>query len=220
MTLAALHAEVADYRAQAGELAEEFSRIHAEVVADDNLTPTGKRERLEPLHQEVTEKMGALHKQEKAAVRGLKEALERNVFGLSPTASTDANQVVSYRDAATLARTLEDSEAATELYEQATRSGDTTLATAVMERAMVRGWSSVTNDYLERHPSTRRDLEDLTALAQYSENPLAVTAQYLPPSLNLPHSAGFPKLSGQTSAPPARSVPSLADTMARRLGLS
>jgi hypothetical protein len=220
MSLEALHTEVAGYRTQAGELAEEFSRIHAEVADDPSLTPTGRRERLEPMHQEVVEKMSALHKQEKAAVRGLKENLERAVFGLSPSASTDPAKLVSYRDAASRARELDDRDDAAELYESAKRSGDTILAAAVMERAMVRGWSTVTNDYLERHPSARRDLEDLTALAQYSENPLAVTAQYLPPSLNLPHSAGFPKLSGQTAAPPVRNVPSLADTMAQRLGLS
>jgi hypothetical protein len=220
MTLPELHTEVAGYRAQAGELADEFSRVHAEVAADDNLTPAGKRERLEPLHREVAEKMSALHKQEKAAVRGLKESLERNVFGLSPSASTDPAKLVSYRDAASRARELDDRDDATELYESAKRSGDTILAAAVLERAMVRGWTTITNDYLERNSASKRDLEDLTALAQYSENPLAVTAQYLPPSLNLPHSAGFPKLGGQTSAPPARSVPSLADTMARRLGLS
>lgn len=220
MSLNALHTEVANYRTQAGELAEEFSRVHAEVADDDSLTPVGKREHLEPLHREVVEKMAALRQKEKLAVRTQKETLQRRLFGLSPSASADANQVVSYRDAATLARTLEDSDAATELYEQATRSGDTTLATAVMERAMVRGWSKVTNDYLERHPSARTDLEDLTALAKYTDNPLAVTAQYMPPSLNLPHSAGFPRLGGQTAAPPVRGVPSLADTMARRLGLS
>nr|WP_176458764.1 hypothetical protein [Rhodococcus sp. 15-649-1-2] len=220
MSLEALHAEVAALRTQASELSEEFTRTHAEVEADEGLTPAGKRERLEPLHREVTEKMSALHKQEKAAVRGMKEQLERNVFGLSPSASGDPAKLVSYRDAASRARELNDHDDATELYESAKRSGDTILAAAVMERAMVRGWSTITTDYLQRNTASKSDLDDLTALAKYSDNPLSVTAQYMPPTLNLRHSAGFPTLGGQTTASPARGVPSLADTMAQRLGLS
>ncbi|WP_052066185.1 hypothetical protein [Rhodococcoides fascians] len=218
MSLEDLHTEVAALRAQAGELSEHFTRTHAEVTADDGLTLAGKRERLEPLHQEVTEKIAALHKSEKAAVRGMKEKLERRVFGLSPSASNDPAKLVSYRDAASRARELDDQDDAAELYESAKRSGDTILAAAVMERGMVRGWTSITRDYLERNTASKTDLDDLTALAKYSDNPLAVTAQYMPPSLNLPHSAGFPRLGGQTTAPPVRGVPSLADTMTRRLG--
>lgn len=206
----ALHTEVAGYRAQAGELAEEFSRVHAEVDANPNLTAVGKREELEPLHAATVEKMSALHAREKAAVKGLKEGLERRLFGLSPSASTDASRLVSFRDAAARARELEDSDSASELYESAKRSGDDVLAAAVMERSMVRGWSSVTDDYLDRHPSARADLADLTALAQYSDNTLAAMVHYVPPSLNVKHSAGFPKLGGQTThapAPGARELP-------------
>ncbi|WP_051365090.1 hypothetical protein [Rhodococcus sp. JG-3] len=200
MSIEELHGEVAAIRTQAGELADDFARTHAEVADDPNLTLAGKHDHLEPLHREVAEKMAALHKQEKAAVRGHKEQLERRLFGLSPSGSSDPAKLVSYRDAASRARELNDRDDAAELYESAKRSGDTILAAAVMERAMVRGWSTVTNDYLERHPTARQDLDDLTALARYSDNPLAVTAQYMPPTLNLPHSAGFPKVGGQTAA--------------------
>ncbi|SCX24773.1 hypothetical protein [Mycolicibacterium fluoranthenivorans] len=200
MSLEPLHEEVQGYRDQAGRISEEFSRVHAEVEADPSLTATGRRERLEPLHAEVTEQIGALHAREKAAVKAEKEKLERRVFGLSPSASSDPAKVVSFRDAQARARELEDSDDAAELYESAKRSGDNILAAAVLEKALVRGWSKIKGDYLERNSTTRDDLDDLTALAKYGDNALFNTAHYMPPSLNLPYSAGMP------SVPPLNSI--------------
>lgn len=194
MGLESLQAEVESCRAEAAQISEEFSRVHSEVEADPSLTTTGKRERLEPLHTEVVEQIGALHAREKAAVKTVKETLERRVFGLSPSASSDPAKVVSFRDAQARARELEDSDDAAELYESAKRSGDTILAAAVLEKALVRGWSKIKEDYLERNTTTRGDLEDLEALAKYGNNSLFNAAHYMPPSLNLPHSAGMPDL--------------------------
>lgn len=217
MSLVSLHAEVQGYRDQASELASEFSRVHAEVAEDPNLTPNGRRERLEPLHYEVSAQMRALHDREKAAVRTEKENIERRVFGLSPSASTDPAKIVSFRDAQARARELEDSDAATELYESAVRSGDDILAAAVLEKALIRGWSAIKDDYLERHTTTGNDLEDLEALARFTNNSLAATAQYMPPRLNLPHSAGFPDTQLHKAAKPTP-VPSVVDQM-RNAGL-
>lgn len=219
MSLEALHAEVEKYRTEAGELAEEFSRIHTEVVNDPTLTPIGRRERLEPLHRQVTEQMSALLAREKAAVKTEKEKLERRVFGLSPSASNDPAKVVSFRDAQARARELEDSDEAAGLYESAKRSGDTILAAAVLERALTRGWSAIKEDYLQRNTTTRDDLDDLEALARYANSGLATTAQYMPPSLNLPHSAGFPDIRQHKHRTP-RGVPDFGDVMAQRLGLA
>lgn len=49
-----------------------------QVANDPNLTAVGKREHLEPLHQQVTEQMSALRDREKAAVKAEKEKLERH----------------------------------------------------------------------------------------------------------------------------------------------
>lgn len=200
MSLSELHAEVEGYRAEAGQLTEEFTRVHAEVADDPNLTPVGKRERLEPLHREVTEQISALRAREKAAVKSAKEQLERRVFGLSPSAANDPARVVSFRDAQSRARQLEDSDEAAELYQSALRSGDNILATAVLEKALVRGWSSIKEDFLERNTAARGDLDDLAALAKYEDNSFLNLTHYMPPSLNLPHSAGFQRLGGQTTA--------------------
>ncbi|OBK70264.1 hypothetical protein [Mycobacterium sp. 1274761.0] len=217
MSLTDLQTEVEGYRAEAGQLAEEFTRVHAEVADDPNLTPAGKREHLEPLHREVTEQISALHAREKAAVKTAKERLERRVFGLAPSASSDPARIVSFRDAQARARELEDSDDAQEIYQSALRSGDTILATAILEKALVRGWHSIKRDFLERNPTTESDLDDLSALAKYQGNGLANVAHYMPPSLDLPHSAGFPRLGGQTTAATPRGVPSLKDEMEQRV---
>lgn len=194
MSLEALHTEVTSYRAEAGQLADEFTGIHAQVADDPNLTPTGKRERLEPLHREVTERISALHAREKAAVKSEKERLERRVFGLSTAASSNPAQIVSFRDAQARARELNDRDDAEQVYQAAVRSNDKVMAAAVLEKALVRGWTTIKDDFLERNRGTRDDLDDLTALAKYAENSLINTAHYMPPSLNLPHSAGFPNV--------------------------
>lgn len=219
MSLEALRAEVEGFRTEAGHLAEEFSQVHAKVVDDSNLTAVGKREHLEPLHTEVVEQMSALHAREKAAVKTEKEKLERRVFGLSPSASSDPRKVESYRAAQDRARKLEDSDDAAELYESAKRSDDNILAAAVLEKALIRGWPAIKEDYLERNTTARDDLDDLAALAKYSDNSLFNTAHYMPPSLNLPHSAGFPDTRLHKHGTP-QGAPSLGDFMARQLGLS
>ncbi|QHD84417.1 hypothetical protein GR168_02670 [Gordonia sp. JH63] len=218
MSLEDLHTEVEGYRAEAGRLAEEYTRAHAEITSDRNLTNDGQREHLEPLHEEITEKMAALRTREKTAVKTYKEKLERNVFGLSPSASNDPNRVVSFRDAQARARELDHSDDAQELYESAKRSGDDILAAAILEKALVRGWSSIKNDYLERNASKRDALEDLGALAKYTDNSLAVTAQYMAPNANLPRpSAGFQQLGGRTAHGQPKPVPDLADQINRFL---
>lgn len=219
MSIEALHTEVERYRTEAGELAKEYSRVHAEISGDPGLTTEGKRERLAPLHAQVTEQMSALRAREKTAVKAEKEKLERRVFGLSVSASSDPAKVVSFRDAQARVREVEDSDDAEQLYQSALRSGDNILATAVLEKALVRGWSSIKEDFLSRNTTTRDDLDDLTALARYSDNGLAITAQYMPPSLNLPFAAGFPNTQMHKHAAP-KSVPSLGDVMAQRLGLA
>ncbi|OFJ55179.1 hypothetical protein [Mycolicibacterium grossiae] len=204
MSIEALQAEVQSYRTEAGQLSEDFARTHAEVENDRNLSAAGRRQKLEPLHRDVTEKISALHAREKAAVQGMKEKLERRLFGLTTAAASDPARVVSFRDAQSRARQIEDSDDAQEIYQSALRSGDDIMATAVLERALVRGWSNIKQDYLSRNASARSDLDDLAALAKYTENGFANLINYVPPQLNLPHPSGFPDVPPEPNrmAPP------------------
>lgn len=219
-SLTDLHTEVEQCRSEAGRLSEEFTQLHSEVEADPSLSPEGKRERLEPAHVDVVNQIKALSAREKAAVKNVKEQIERRLFGLSESASSNPAQVVSFRDARALARQLDDRDEAKQVYQDAVRSDDKVLAAAVLEKALVRGWTSIKDDFLERNRGTREDLEDLEALAKYNDNRLANAVHYMPPSLNLPRPAGFPQLGNKTAAATPRGVPSLADQMAQRLGLA
>ncbi|WP_368834361.1 hypothetical protein [Mycobacterium intracellulare] len=219
MSLTDLQAEVESYRAEAGQLAEEYAQRQAEVAANPNFTPAGKREHLEVYHGEVVSQISELREREKSAVKAAKESIERRLFGLAPSASNDPARIVSFRDATARARQLEDADEAEEIYHSALRSGDQVLATAVLERALVRGWSSIKADFLERNQAARSDLDDLAALAKYQANSLATVAHYMPPSLDLPHPAGFPDTRLHTRSEPQR-PPSIADEMARRVGMS
>lgn len=192
MSLAELQTEVEGYRAEAGRLAEEYAARQAEVADNPNFTPAGKREHLEPYHYEVVEQIRELREREKSAVQAAKETLERRVFGLSPAASSDPARIVSYRDAAARVRQLEDADEAQEIYQSALRSGDQVLATAVLERALVRGWGSIKRDFLSRNAGVGRDLDDLEALAKYDNNRLANVAHYMPPSLSVDRPVSIP----------------------------
>ncbi|WP_144033087.1 hypothetical protein [Mycolicibacterium vaccae] len=173
---------------------EEFTRVRDTVSADRTLAIEGKWEHLEPLHNEITEQIRERHAREKAAVKRAKEKLERRVFGLSPSAATDPARVVSFRDAQSRARQLEDRDDAEEIYQSALRSGYDIMATAVLERALVRGWSTIKEDWLERNAGTRDALDDLSALAKFSKNSLFNTLHYVPPTLNLPRAGRIPKV--------------------------
>lgn len=194
MSLVDLQVEVETYRTAAENLTEEFTRTHEEVAADHTLTNEGKWERLEPLHTETVEQINDLRAREKTAVKNFKEKLERKVYGLSPSASTDPAKIVSYRDAQARARDIQDSDEAEELYQSALRGGDNIMATAILEKALVRGWTSIKRDYLERNSTARNDLDDLEALARFTDNAFASLVHYVPPQLNLKRPAGFPNI--------------------------
>lgn len=216
MSLTDLQTEVEGYRAEAAQLANEYAQRQAEVADNPNFTPAGKREHLEPYHYEVVSQINELREREKRAVQTAKEKIERRVFGLAPSASNDPARIVSFRDATARARQLEDANEAEEIYQSALRSGDQVLATAVLERALVRGWPSIKRDFLSRNAGTQSDLDDLEALAKYDNNRLFNVAHYMPPRLDLPHSAGFPDTRLHTHSKP-QGVPNLGDVMAQRL---
>lgn len=194
MSIEDLHTEVQGYRDQAGRLAEDFARLHSEIESNPSLTVEGKREQLEPQHAEVVERIQALHAREKSAVKTEKERLERRLFGLTATASNSSDSIASFRDAQARANKLEDQGEADEMYRDAIISGDKILSTAILKKAISRGWSSIKEDFLDRNTAARGDLDDLAALTKYTDNGFLNIMHYMPPSLNLPHSSGFPKL--------------------------
>ena len=47
------------------------------------------------------------------------------------------------------------------------RSDDTTLAAAVLARALANGWNSIVAEYVKQHPKAAEDLKDLAKLRKY-----------------------------------------------------
>lgn len=179
MSLDAMESEIADLRAQAADLGDNYAREQFEISTDPNLTDAGKQDALAPLHENLTTKVAALHQKEKALVKSKREALERTLFGTSGR-STD---IVSFRDAQRIAASLTDLEDAHITYTNALRSDDTVLARAIFQQSVGRGWDKITADYLSRNPSAEAAFKDLEGIRRYEQNTLKATIHYMTPGM-------------------------------------
>ncbi|KZF00881.1 hypothetical protein A2J03_09860 [Rhodococcus sp. EPR-157] len=195
MSLEFIEGKIDDIRAEAAGVIDEYSRTQDEVSRDPNLTDTGKREHLAPIHESTSEKLKALRQQEKDVVRAKRENLERSVFGLPAGSASDPARLVSFRDAQDRANRLTDRDEAEQAYKSALRSDDSVLAQAILGQALTRGWSNVTSDYLERNPQSRADLVDLKAIREYEQNTLAASVHYSMPSLSAAVPMSVPRVS-------------------------
>lgn len=195
MSLEFIEGKIDDIRAEAANLVGDYSRTQAEIASDPRLTADGKREELAPIHESVSEKLKALRQQEKDVVKTKRESLERRVFGLPAGTTGDPARLVSFRDAQDRANRLTDRDEAEQAYKSALRSDDTVLAQAILGQALTRGWTNVTDDYLERNPQSRADLNDLKAIGQYEQNTFAVTMQYMMPGLTTDVPVSAPRVS-------------------------
>jgi hypothetical protein len=195
MSLEFIEGKIDDIRAEAADLVDQYSRTQDEVSRDPNLTDAGKREHLAPIHESVSEQLKALRQREKDIVKTKRESLERSVFGLPAGTTSDPARLVSFRDAQDRANRLTDRDEAEQAYKSALRSDDRVLAQAILSQALTRGWSNVTNDYLERNPQSRADLNDLEAIGQYEQNTLAVSIKYMMPGLTTAVPVSAPRVS-------------------------
>lgn len=194
MSLESLESEIDGLRTQAEELRDEWDHTATEIANDTSLSAEGKRDYLEPLHQELTEKISGLRNKERTLVTRTRETLERSAFGLPATASSDAGQISLYREAQSRAAALTRLEDAEDEYRNALRSDDHTLAKAILSKAVEYNWRSIIDDYAERNPGLRTTLDGITQLTKFQNNSLANITHYIVPTLNLEHSAGFPQL--------------------------
>lgn len=180
MSLDTLESEIAGLRSKAAELADSYAQTQAEITADPNLTESGKRDALAPLHQEMMTSVAELHQQEKAIVQSKRDALERTVFGTNGTSA----EIGPYREAQSIAARITDSDDAQAVYTSALRSNDNVLAQAVFAQANERGWSKITADYFSRNPSAKAALDDLERIRQYEQKTLGAAMHYMTPRLS------------------------------------
>ena len=167
MSLEFLTSQIAKIRAQAAGIQEQWSRAYREVGADRNLTDEGKRTSLDELFQKLQAELRGLLGKEKQLVQTKQESLERALFGLN---SSDANKIIAYRDAQDRAGRAKEEAEARALYNSAIISGDDILAKAVLAKAVEFGYRRILDDWGQRNPVWREELNDLTGIKHYNND--------------------------------------------------
>lgn len=183
MSLTQLEAQIADLRVQAERIQSRWARTSDLLDADRNLTDSGKRAKLDSEHAQVSAKLSDLRKKEKELVNAKRQSLEKSLFGLSSVTSSDPSHIIAYRDAQDRASRLTQSDDATEVFAAAIRSGDKTLAAAVLARALANGWSSIVTEYIKHNPAAAEDLDDLAKIQEYSPFEAGLSYATMSPSL-------------------------------------
>lgn len=190
MSLTQLESEIEGLRAKAARIIESGRSFHTSVNSDRALTDIGKREKLDTERARIKTKLSELRARERELINNKREWLERQLFGLSRSASFDPQELIGFRDATERAAKLgKDSAAAAALLDSATRSGDRTLAAAIAAHALSQvkppglaisdGWRTIINGYAEKFPSDGDKLTDLLALTK--RQTVNTVFAYMPP---------------------------------------
>lgn len=131
------------------------------VRNDGRLTPQAKRQEIAQHYLAAKQKLNGLLEEERALTAKKRNDVERDIFGQRDPGPAG---VVAYRDAQDRALRLRpaDEDHALALLISARHSGDDTLASAVLSRALHFGWSGVISTYTDNYPEQRERLEDLT----------------------------------------------------------
>jgi hypothetical protein len=145
--------------------ANQRTRIEA-IRANRNLSPEGKRAQIARLYLDSKREVAKLEQQEAGNRKARINDIRKQVFGL--TGSQSAQDVISYRDAQDRVAALgpHDEEKALALYDRAELSGDTILASALVNRALEAGWVNLANTYIEANPYKGGMVEELWDLQQ------------------------------------------------------
>lgn len=181
MSLDSMEAEIADLRAKAAELVDDYARTQHEISCDPSLTDSGKTDALTPLHDQMKAGVAALHQREKAVVASKREELERSLYGTTGYAS----DISSFREAQTIAARITDADEAHTMYTNALLSDDKMLARALFQRAGTQGWDRVTAEHLSRNPSVKATLADLEVIRRHEQSGgFGAAVNYMTPSLS------------------------------------
>lgn len=175
MTLDYLTSQIAGLRSEAAEVQNRAYRFEKEVDNDTSLSDEGKSERKTANYESFKAMLGTLRDKEIVAVRTRKDSIMQGLFG---TTTSNPSDVIAYRDAQDRAQRLGDHTEALATLERATLSGDKSLATAILLKAVDSGWRSVINAYSESNPGTSEALSDLASIAAYEDKSFERTMAY------------------------------------------
>ena len=140
-----------------------FRRYHA-IDADERLSADAKVEDKIRAFGKLDRDIKAIHAAEVAARETRRISLERDLFGLRPTAT--ASDVVAHRDAVERAQTLTKLSDAARAMQTARDIGDDQLVRAIAAQAIEQGWDALVGAYVgEIRPDAASKIAELTRMA-------------------------------------------------------
>lgn len=147
---------------QAARIAASLAATVESIRKSNDLSPDGKRRQIAKAYIEAKNALAPLRQQEAAQTAATRQRLERTLYGA--TGRLDPSQAISRRDAADRAARANTLAAANALLDQAERSGDDELASAVARHAAYRGWLDVTVRYAQQRPEANAALQKLAEI--------------------------------------------------------
>lgn len=163
MALDTLNRQIEALRQQATDQARSYRNERAAIENDRRLTLEGKEELLTPLSARTKATLESLGKQEDKLLKDRMESLQSSLVTKLGSTSTD---IIAMRDAEDRADRLENGEEAARVLERAIRSGDRSLAHAILRRGLEAGWRDVVNQATTAFPEAADTLRDLTEVEQ------------------------------------------------------
>lgn len=135
-----------------------YRRTRVNIEQDRNLSPEGKRAHILPLQDNLKTKLADMQAQEMKLLTDKMESLQSSLITKLGSSSSD---IIAMRDAEERADRLENQEEAVRVIQRAVRSGDKSLAHAVLRRGMDSGWSDVVAIATEAYPDAAQIISDI-----------------------------------------------------------
>jgi hypothetical protein len=158
----------AAFKERATEVKHAHRAARQEIQGDPMLSDLAKRERTEELNTQTRKALSDMRAEQQTYVKDLRTKVERELLGTQPM---DAQSVLLRRDAADRARRIADEKEALAVLEDATRSGDDSLAHAVGYRARNSGWINALDAYREAQPGSADTATALAKLESLDRDP-------------------------------------------------
>jgi hypothetical protein len=164
MSLDYLDQQLEAVRAKAATVQRNLSSTKREMNNDPSLSQVGKDEAVKALTESSRNLMNSLRQEEDKLAVDKRASLERTVSG---SVGIDSASIISYRDAQDRADRLEGHHEAARLMDRALNSGDKSLASAVAQAAISKGWTDVYEPWAAQNPTVAEAANDLAQLNRY-----------------------------------------------------
>jgi hypothetical protein len=167
MSLTYLDEKLEAVRARANDVQGNLNAARRAINSDSSLSQIGKDEALRAATENARNTMAALRQEEDTLAGDKRSSLQRTVAG---TVGTDSASIISYRDAQDRADKLESRDEANRLMSRALTSGDKSLASAIAQAAITKGWNDVYEPYAALNPTIAEAVKDLANLNHYFDD--------------------------------------------------